>query len=51
MPKQPETIFGERVDADLKKAFGKDVEIFNIQQKTKAGDPDRLICLKVTLTG
>jgi len=46
MPKQPETIFGERVDADLKKAFGKDVEIFNIQQKTKAGDPDRLICLK-----
>ncbi len=46
MPKQPETIFLEKVDRDLKKAFGDDIEIFNIQQVSKTGDPDRLICLK-----
>lgn len=46
MPKQPETIFLEKVDAALKKEFGDDIEIFNIQQVSKVGDPDRLICLK-----
>lgn len=46
MPKQPETIFLEKVDKDLTATFGEDIEIFNIQQKSKVGDPDRLICLK-----
>ena len=46
MPKQRETIFAERVDRDLKEAFGKDVHITNIQQRAKAGDPDRIICLR-----
>lgn len=46
MAKYDETLFGERVDRDLKKAFGDKVQIFNIQQVGKIGDPDRLICLK-----
>lgn len=46
MAKKDETIFAEKVDAQLKAFFGKDIEIFNIQQVTKIGDPDRLICLK-----
>jgi len=46
MAKQKETIFGEQVDKDLKEAFGPRVVIFNIQQKTKAGDPDRIVCIK-----
>lgn len=46
MSKQPETIFLEKVDEDLKRVFGDDIEIFNIQQKSKIADPDRLICLK-----
>jgi hypothetical protein len=45
MSKKPETIFGEKVDADLRENFGDKVEIFNIQQVAKVGDPDRLICL------
>jgi hypothetical protein len=44
--KKPETIFGERVDRDLKEAFGSHVWIENIQQVGKRGTPDRLICLK-----
>ena len=48
MPKKPETIFGEKVDADLRKAFGSDVWVENIQQVGKRGTPDRLICLNGT---
>jgi len=46
MSKQPETIFGEQVDKDLRKTFGKDIWIENIQQVGKRGTPDRLICIK-----
>jgi len=46
MAKKPETVFGEKVDSDLRKTFGKEVKIFNIQQVAKRGDPDRIICLK-----
>ena len=45
MSKKPETIFAEMVDKDLKKVFGKDVWVENIQQVGKRGTPDRLICL------
>ena len=43
--KKPETTFGERVDKDLRKIFGKNIWIENIQQVGKRGTPDRLICL------
>ena len=46
MGKQKETFFGERVDRDLRKAFGTDVKIFNIQQVSIRHTPDRLICIK-----
>ena len=46
MAKKPETIFGERVDRDLVEAFGKGIFIENIQQVTKSGSPDRLVCLR-----
>jgi hypothetical protein len=46
MSKKPETIFSERVDRDLKATFGKDIFVENIQQRTKIGTPDRIICLR-----
>jgi hypothetical protein len=46
MSKKPETIFAEKIDKDLKKTFGADVWVENIQQVGKRGTPDRLICLK-----
>lgn len=46
MAKKPETIFGETVDKDLKKVFGKDCFCENIQQVGKIGTPDRLICIR-----
>ena len=45
MPKQPETIFGERVDDDLKKIFGNTAWSENIQQVGINGTPDRLCCI------
>lgn len=45
MSKKPETIFAEKYDALLNKTFGHDIEIENIQQVSKRGTPDRLICL------
>lgn len=45
MSKKPETIFAEKVDKDLREAFGSDIFIENIQQVGKVGTPDRLICL------
>jgi len=45
MSKQPETKFGELVDRDLRIEFGKDIWIENINQVSKVGTPDRLICL------
>ena len=44
--KQLETLFGEQFDKALKEEYGRDVYIENIQQKTKSGTPDRLICLR-----
>lgn len=46
MPKKPETLFAEKFDRILKDIYGTDVVIFNIQQRTKRGDPDRLICIR-----
>ncbi len=46
MTKKPETIFGEMVDRDLRKAFGTDVWVENIQQVGKCGTPDRLMCIR-----
>jgi hypothetical protein len=46
MAKKSETSFAEKVDADLKEAFGADVWVENIQQVGKSGTPDRLVCLK-----
>lgn len=43
--KKKETSFAEKVDTDLKRCFGKRVVIINVQQKTKRGDADRVICL------
>jgi len=51
MTKKQETIFAEKVDKELKNYFGSNIEIFNIQQVTKIGDPDRLICLKGDFIG
>ena len=45
MAKKEETKFAERVDRDLVEAFGTDIFFENIQQVTKVGSPDRLICL------
>ena len=45
MAKKPETLFGEKVDQDLKAEFGKECWCENIQQSTKSGTPDRLICI------
>lgn len=45
MAKQKEAIFGEAIDKDLRREFGKNIFIENIQQKSKKGTPDRLICL------
>lgn len=45
MSKKPETIFAEFIDKELKKTFGKNIWIENIQQVGKRGTPDRLICL------
>lgn len=45
MAKKPETKFAERVDRDLAETFGNDIFVENIQQVTKVGSPDRLICL------
>ena len=45
MSKKPETIFCEKIDRELKKFFGKKIAVFNIQQVTINGTPDRLICL------
>lgn len=45
MAKKPETILAERWDKRLKKVFGKDLELENIQQVGKIGTPDRLACL------
>jgi len=46
MSKKEETKFGEWIDHDLRKLFGQDIWIENIQQVGKRGTPDRLICLK-----
>lgn len=46
MSKKPETIFAEKVDKDLKKAFGVHCHIMNINQACKVGDPDRVLCIK-----
>ena len=51
MAKKPETIFGEKVDKDLRKTFGKDVWVENIQQVGKRGTPDRLICIRGNFVG
>jgi hypothetical protein len=48
MSKKPETIFAEKIDKQLRKAFGKKVWVENIQQVGKIGTPDRLICLNGT---
>jgi len=45
MSKKPETIFAELIDKELKKVFGKNIWVENIQQVGKRGTPDRLICL------
>lgn len=45
MSKKPETLFTEKVDTELKRLFGNDIFIENIQQAAKIGTPDRLICL------
>lgn len=45
MAKKEETKFAERVDRDLAEAFGEHIFIENIQQVSKVGSPDRLICL------
>ena len=46
MTRKPESIFADRVIADLKKYFGTDIQINNIQQVGINGTPDYLICLK-----
>lgn len=46
MAKKEETILAEKWDKKLKKTFGDDIEIENIQQVGKVGTPDRLICLR-----
>jgi hypothetical protein len=46
MAKQKEAVFAEAIDKDLRREFGRDIFIENIQQKSKKGTPDRLICLK-----
>lgn len=51
MSRQPEAIFGEKVDRDLRSEYGKDIWIENIQQVGKRGTPDRLICLKGKFIG
>lgn len=48
MPKKPETLFAEKFDRILKDIYGHEIVIFNIQQKTRRGDPDRLICIRGT---
>jgi len=48
MAKQKESIFAEAVDKDLRRVFGSKVWVENIQQSTKKGTPDRLICLNGT---
>lgn len=45
MAKKEETKLAEKWDAILKKEFGSDIEVENIQQVAKVGTPDRLICL------
>lgn len=45
MSKKPETVFAEKVDRDLRDIFGLNIWVENIQQVTKNGTPDRLICL------
>jgi len=45
MAKKEETRLAELWDARLKKEFGKDLELENIQQVGKIGTPDRLGCL------
>lgn len=46
MAKQVEGTFLERVDRDLKRVFGTDIMVENIQQASKSGTADRFICLK-----
>ena len=46
MPKKAETLLGEKFDRLLKAIYGRDVVIFNIQQRTRRFDPDRLICIR-----
>lgn len=45
MAKKEETRLAEVWDKRLKKEFGKDLELENIQQVGKVGTPDRLGCL------
>jgi hypothetical protein len=51
MAKKPETAFIEKLDALLKKTFGKDLWLENIQQASKAGTPDRLLCINGFFVG
>lgn len=46
MSKKPETVFAEKVDADLKKRFHRFAWVENIQQVGKIGTPDRLVCIR-----
>ena len=45
MSKKEETKFSEKVDKDLKRAFGPLCFFENIQQVVKSGTPDRLCCI------
>ena len=45
MAKKPETIFIENVDKLLVHTFGKGIWLENIQQVSKSGTPDRLLCI------
>ena len=51
MAKKRETIFIEKVDKQLKAVFGKSLWLENIQQVTKSGTPDRLICINGFFVG
>ena len=46
MSRKPESIFCDKVKRDLKKRFGTDTVIFNIQQVAVNGTPDLLVCIK-----
>ena len=45
MSKKPETVFAEKVDRSLNFFFGDKCFNENIQQVTKIGTPDRLLCI------